>query len=155
MTVWEQALAAWRRPGVEALCLELQNAHGQHPALLLWRHWALTEQRRIGPGTLARAVDLTRRWDGQVIRPLRALRTRLKTSPPHIDEAGRLALRAQIQQDEVAAERLLLDALAALAEAPVAQNPPADGGLGALVEVADAWRPPAPLTLLARLAEAL
>ena len=80
-SAWAFALAAWRRPGVEAASLELQDAHGQLPALLLWRLWTLTEGRAVDAQGLATAVQVARDWEAGVLGPLRAVRRRLRRPP--------------------------------------------------------------------------
>ena len=74
-SAWAFAVAAWRRPGVEATCLELQDAHGQLPALLLWRLWTLEANVR------ARAFYERRGWqlDGT---------TKTTRHPPHPVDVG-------------------------------------------------------------------
>jgi uncharacterized protein (TIGR02444 family) len=150
-SAWAFAAAAWGKPGVEAACLDLQNIHGQCPALLLWRCWTLGEKRDVGPQTLAKAVELAREWDGGIVRPLRALRQRLAAA----SDAGAAlaAVRRRILEAELEAEHALFDALEAMEASAAATSgtPP----LRALADLAEAWRPPAPSALLARLIEAL
>jgi uncharacterized protein (TIGR02444 family) len=141
-TAWEFAVAAWRRPGVETTCLELQDIHGQCPALLLWRGWTLDEGRAVGPARLATAVGIARDWEDGALRPLRAVRERL---------AAHAGVRRKVLDAELEAEHALLDALGALA------TPGASGGesppVQALADLAEAWRPPAPSAPLAVLIE--
>ena len=143
-TAWEYAVAAWRRPGVEAVCLELQDIHGQCPALLLWRAWALDEGRALGPARLATAVEVARAWEDGALRPLRAVRDRL---------AAHAGVRRKVLEAELEAEHALLDALGALAApgAPGGESPP----VRALADLAQAWRPSAPPAALAALVETL
>lgn len=148
MTAWHFALAFWRRPGMQALCLELQNANQQSIALLLWRLWTLDQKRRISVETVSRAVDAAASWNDEVLIPLRAVRTGLKPPRPLFDLAARLSIRDQVQTTELAAERVLLDTLERLA-------PPSgeviEGPLDAMEAMIVAWGHPAPTALLARL----
>jgi uncharacterized protein (TIGR02444 family) len=148
ISAWTFSVAAWKRPGVEATCLELQNVHGQCPALLLWRCWTLEEKRAVGPEQLTMAVAIARGWDSDVVRPLRAIRERLKR-----DGAARATVRRRILDAELEAEHALLDALEAVESpaAPRGESAP----LQALIDLAEAWRPPAPSIALARLVAAL
>jgi uncharacterized protein (TIGR02444 family) len=151
-SAWVFAVAAWRRPAVEAICLDLQDVHGQSPALLLWRGWTLTENRVVGPACLANAVEIARDWEGETLRPLRALRRRLTAPSESVADAAREAVRRRILEAELEAEHALIDALEAL------ETPVAGGGerrLEAMIALAEAWRPPAPAAALARLVEAL
>jgi uncharacterized protein (TIGR02444 family) len=160
-SAWAFAVAAWKRHAVESICLELQEIHGQCPALLLWRCWTLREKRTVGPEGLAKAVEVARNWEGEVLGPLRALRRQL-TAPPSpgivsVAGAARAAVRRRALEAELEAERALVDTLEDL------ETPGVAGGetsaLEALSTLAEAWRPSPPsatvTVALARLARAL
>ncbi len=138
---WLWATAAWTRPGVEAICLDLQNRHGQCPPLLLWRLWAVDAGRSVTPQASDIAVRTTLTWHQTVVTPLRAARRGLAESSGLIDDAGRLALRGQTRAAELAAERLLIEALEGLASAP--SDEPSDAA-AALRAIAAAWGGQAP-----------
>lgn len=151
MSAWAFALEAWRRPGVERLCLDLQDRHGQCVALLLWRLWAAGANRRVAPDALAAAVAAAKAWEGEVVGPLRRVRRTLKSPSVPVDAAALASLRESLSTAEVAAERCLTETLERLApEAAAVPVPP----LEALVELARAWGDPPPEEALARLAAA-
>ena len=149
MSLWDFAVAIYRRPGVEGACLALQDDHGQCVPLLLWRLWAL--DRPIDPIGLRRAVELARTWETSVVAPLRSVRRGLRESFPAVADDSRLALRERLGADELQAERVLLESLEQLAIDGEAAR--ADAA-GALAELVDAWGGEAPAHLLARLAAA-
>lgn len=101
---------------------------------------------------------MTRAWTEAVVEPLRAARRHLATSPVGFDDGGRLALRAQVRGAELAAERLLVDALDGLTDAAV--DGTADGAIDlrraveALLAATAAWGDPAPVERLEALARA-
>ncbi len=136
---------------MEALCLELQDAHRQCVALLLWRLWTLDQKRPVTREIVTCAVDAVTAWNSEVLIPMRVVRTGLQPSRPLFDHAARLSLRDQIQTAELAAERVLLDALERLAPASgeVVESP-----LDAMEAMIEVWGHPAPITLLARLVAA-
>lgn len=144
--LWDWAVAAYARPRVADLCLELQDRAGQNAPLLLWAAWA----RPADAAVLSRAADLARAWEGAAVIHLRAARRGLKAPLTPIDDAAREALRAQVKAAELAAERLLLDTLMTLAP----QGGPA-AAPDALRAAAAAWGRPAPVDRLAALAAAL
>jgi uncharacterized protein (TIGR02444 family) len=148
LTLWDYALAAWRRPAVEAACLDLQTAHGQCAPLLLWRLWTLAEGQPADDATLEAAMAAARAWESAVIGPLRSARRALKEASPGIPDEARIALRDQVRAEELAAERVLLDALDALTPAPAGHRAEA---LPALTKLAAAWGAPAPADALKRL----
>ncbi len=149
-SAWAFAVAAWKRPEVEATCLELQDVNGQCPALLLWRLWTLKDARAVDLDTLDKALQAARHWEDAVLRPLRAVRRQpaFELQP----YATQTALRRKLMDAELEAEHALIDSLEALSpERIVGPTPP----LPALVALAQAWRPPAPVAALDRLIEAL
>ncbi|HLZ84221.1 MAG TPA: TIGR02444 family protein [Caulobacteraceae bacterium] len=152
-SAWAFAVAAWGRPGVEAICLDLQNLHEQSAALLLWRCWTLEANRGVGRDTLAKAVEVARAWDEDVLRPLRALRRRMDPAAASQAESSRAAVRRRILDAELEAEHALLDTLETLET--FAAEPAGPSRLQALIDLGEAWRPPVPRAALARLTQVL
>jgi uncharacterized protein (TIGR02444 family) len=148
LTLWDYALAAWRRPAVEAACLDLQTAHAQSEPLLLWRLWTLAEGRPVDDAMLEIAVAAARTWESAVIGPLRLARGALKTASPGVPDEARMATREQVRAAELATEHMLLDALDAVTPAPAGHQAEP---LAALTNLAAAWGAPAPTDALNRL----
>ena len=138
MRLWDWAVQGYARPGVEALCLELQDEHGQCVSFLLWGAWAGAEGRQIDAEALAEAALLARDWETTVLRPLRSARRALKTVRRGLPNADQAALKARVQAEELAAERLLLEALETKAGA--ASSGPSDVRR-AVDDAARAWDP--------------
>jgi hypothetical protein len=99
------------------------------------------------------AVAIALAWDGDVLRPLRAIRERVGAPVATVDGAGRATARRRILEAEIEAEHALLDALEAV-ESP-APSRVESAPVQALIDLAEAWRPPAPSVALARLVAAL
>jgi uncharacterized protein (TIGR02444 family) len=76
---WDYAVALYGRPGVEAACLELQQRHQIDVNLVLLCLWLGERGATLDEETLARLCHAAERWQIEVVRPLRALRQRLKT----------------------------------------------------------------------------
>ena len=150
VSLWDWSLGAYARPGVEALCLELQDEHGQCVSYLLWAAWAAAEGRAADVGALARAADIARAWERSVVGPLRSVRRALADPKPGLAPAGQRSLRIRIKAEELASERLLLEALEPIA--PPRGEKPLDLRR-ALAEAAAAWGP-APANLIEALARA-
>jgi uncharacterized protein (TIGR02444 family) len=146
MDIWDWSLAVYARPGVADACLTLQDAHGQNVPLLLWAVWAEARD----PALLARGAEATRAWDAVAVRPLREIRRTLKTPQPPVADAAREALREDVKDAELRAERVLLETLAGLGRR--GGGAPA---LEALEAASHAWGNPAPRAALAVLAAAL
>ena len=141
MSYWDWAVSVHGREGVDQALMQLQDAHGQCVAYLLWAAWAAGEGRPLEPVILAQAAALARHWESEATGPLRAARRGLKAAAPPIDDDARLALREQVRTAEFAAERLLMDTLEQLTPSPAG----APGDLGqAMIEASLAWGQAAP-----------
>jgi uncharacterized protein (TIGR02444 family) len=123
--LWDWALEAYGRPGVEAACLRLQDEGGQSVPFLRWALWSAEQGR--APDLLSGAA-LARAWEEEAVGPLRRLRRALKALDP---EPDREAVRDQVKAVELDAERRLLSALERL--------PPLPGGAPADAETLLVW----------------
>jgi uncharacterized protein (TIGR02444 family) len=102
---WDFSLRVYMSEGVGGACLELQEAHELDVNILLFCQWlgasgrgALTE---TDMKTVKAAVDA---WHEDIVRALRAIRTRMKNdmdpAPPALAES----LRQRIQKTEIDCE---------------------------------------------------
>lgn len=146
MRLWDWTLAAYGRPDVPQACLHLQDDHGLNTSLLLWAVWA----GATDPGLLHRAVAIARRWDTEVLWPLRNTRRDLKARMPDVDDAAREGLREDVKAAELRAEQVLMESLEALSPRHEVDDP-----VLALEAVSDAWGVKPPLEALERLSAAL
>lgn len=116
---WAFALTLYAKPGVPAACLALQDGFGADVDMVLFALWAASLGRRLTPACLDAADAAGAVWRRTVIQPVRAARRACRPPPPGaFDHAAADALRAQLLAAELAAERLLLGALQALAPSP-------------------------------------
>jgi uncharacterized protein (TIGR02444 family) len=116
-SLWHFALAVYSGPNVADACLALQDHYGCDVNLLLFAAWlSAIHEHRLLPGEMSEAASAVRDWHGQVVRPLRSVRRRLKSGPPPAPGAACEALRGRIKSVEIEAERLELDVLENLAE---------------------------------------
>ena len=145
MALWDWAVKAYGRPGVEAACLALQDEHDQNVSYLLWAAWACTSD----PSVLARGADIAQRWEILALGPIRMARRGLKPGFSGVPDAPRQALRDDVKAAELRAERVLLEALEALCRPGDAEILPS------LRAASAAWGNVAPSNALAALAQAL
>ena len=110
---WRFSLSRYGRSGVPALCLAIQEETGADVNLLLFGLWLGSEGRLIRACEAARFAEAVGEWHTQIVRPLRAVRKRLK-GWEICPNAPRETLRAGIQKWEIEAERLEQDILFAL-----------------------------------------
>lgn len=107
---WDFAIEAYRRPGVSAACLELQEPYHLDVNLLLFCGWTgAFGMGRLSDEEIARCRDAVAGWHDNVVRGLRGVRRILKSGfddlPGHLGEI-RESLRKQIQAREIDAEHL-------------------------------------------------
>ena len=125
---WDFALIVYRRDGVAEACLALQESHGIDVNVLLFCCW-LGESGRgaLGASEMADALALVDRWHRDVVRPLRAVRNRIKGGLGDIDVEYSDPLRGQIMASELDAEHVEHMTLMAAFERPAAEPmPPAE-----------------------------
>lgn len=127
--LWDFSLAVYGAPGVAPACLALQDRHGIDVNALMASAWLGAAGRGPVPGErLARWIEAVGDWHEAVVRPLRAVRRRLKTPIGAEDRALAEALRARLQKIEIDAEHIeqLMLARAADGAAPPAPAPEAE-----------------------------
>jgi uncharacterized protein (TIGR02444 family) len=119
---WDFSLAVYRRPGVAAACLRLQDEAGVDVNLLLYFCWLATVQAAaLDEAVVRQAVARTELWREDVVRPLRALRRRMKDGIEGMPSESAEALRTEVKRIELQSERLQQDMLFALSGTEVAE----------------------------------
>jgi uncharacterized protein (TIGR02444 family) len=111
---WDYALELYRRPGVEAACLELQQRHSVDVNIVLLCCWLGHRGVVADEAVFARIAEVAEIWQKEVVGPLRAVRSRLKsalTTPQPGSIAARWsdlagALRQRVLALEIDGERL-------------------------------------------------
>ncbi|HBX57414.1 TIGR02444 family protein [Pseudomonas sp. UBA2684] len=111
--LWRFAEDLYQRPGVEAACLHLQS-QGADICLLLCGAWL----GRRGVSWNAERAECLRNgaqfWQREVVSVLRHVRQAWRTAAH--DDSALAALREQVKQLELAAERVQLQRLASLSD---------------------------------------
>ena len=123
-SLWDFSIAVYARPGVAPACLGLQDRLGVDVNLLLLCCWAGASGRLLSADGLAAALAAARPWQDDAVRPLRALRRRLKAGFPAVPAARVEGLRRRLANLELEAERIEQDLIAAAL--PAAPPGPAD-----------------------------
>ncbi|TWC73645.1 uncharacterized protein (TIGR02444 family) [Pseudomonas sp. SJZ103] len=112
--LWSFALSTYARPGVETVCLRLQE-QGADVCLLLCGAWLEQRGAAFEPERMRTLQQLARPWQAQVIEPLRQLRVQWRAMAQQDEPLA--ALRERVKALELDAERQLLTRLEALAQA--------------------------------------
>jgi uncharacterized protein (TIGR02444 family) len=109
------ALELYGSESVAAACLYLQNRHVLDVNVVLFAAFIGARRRQtLTTSCLDAARSRVDAWHREVVRPLRAVRQRLKTGPAPGPNELTTRLRGKLQQVEIDAELIELDQLAAL-----------------------------------------
>jgi uncharacterized protein (TIGR02444 family) len=104
---WAFALDIYARPGVADACLKLQNEAGVDVMMLLVVTFAAVRHRiLLTPSEIRQLDEACRPWREQIVRPLRAIRSGLKTGPLPAPNGETEQFRSKVKAVELAAERL-------------------------------------------------
>jgi uncharacterized protein (TIGR02444 family) len=107
------ALELYAEPGIADACLQLQNECGVDVMMLLMATFAAVRRRvALTPSDVAAMDAACRDWREQIVLPLRALRTTLKSGPAPAPNEQTEKLRSSIKAAELSAERLQNESLA-------------------------------------------
>lgn len=141
--LWDFSLAVYGRPGMPAACLDLQDRLGQDVNVLLFAAWAGMDCNADLPAAELERIDTAvALWRAEVVRPLRAVRRRVKGED---DALYRRMKAAELEAERVQQDRLF--ALSGLIPAPGGGVGVAAANLCRLVPEGD----PAVMALLAAL----
>jgi uncharacterized protein (TIGR02444 family) len=111
----QYALELYGTEGVAAACLHLQDRHVLDVNLVLFAAFIGARRRQaLTTPCLDAARSRIDAWHREVVRPLRAVRQRLKTGPAPAPNELTTRLRGKLQQVEIDAELVELDQLAVL-----------------------------------------
>lgn len=104
---WAFALDIYARPGVADACLKLQNEAGVDVMMFLVIAFAAVRHRiLLTPSEIRQLDEACRPWREQIVRPLRAIRSGLKTGPLPAPNSETEEFRSKVKAIELASERL-------------------------------------------------
>jgi uncharacterized protein (TIGR02444 family) len=104
---WAFALDIYARPRVADACLKLQNEAGVDVMMFLMVAYAAVRHHiLLTPSDIRQLDEACRPWREQIVRPLRAIRTGLKTGPLPAPNSETEQFRSKVKAVELAAERL-------------------------------------------------
>lgn len=105
--IWAFAVDIYARPGVADACLNLQNEAGVDVMMLLVIAFTAVKLRLLlTPGEIRELDEACRHWREQIVWPLRAIRSGLKSGPLPAPNRETEQFRSKIKTVELAAERL-------------------------------------------------
>jgi uncharacterized protein (TIGR02444 family) len=112
---WSFSLALYGMPGVAPALIGLQDRRSLDVNMLLYCCWAGTEGRSLSAADLTAIESMVEPWQVELVRPLRALRRRLKGGGFGAVPADRVeTYRKQLSDLEIEAERIAQETMAAV-----------------------------------------
>ncbi len=105
-SLWNFSLAVYARAGVADACLRLEDEHDANVNLLLWCAWLGAKGYLLEQEQLLQAQRVIASWDENYVKPLRALRRKMK-SEFGVGDANIESVRNSIKQAELHAEQQL------------------------------------------------
>lgn len=100
--LWHFSLAIYAQPGVEPLCLKLQDQHGVNINIVLSNAWLFSQQRRLSTSQW-QVLETTIAPFTQTINGIRKYRRQLKYNPHQ--NRRQAQLRDQVKKLELLAEQ--------------------------------------------------
>ncbi|MDQ2076118.1 TIGR02444 family protein [Marinimicrobium sp. ABcell2] len=108
--LWDFSLRLYRYPGVEPLCLMLQNQWRADVNILFWLRWLETESMAINSTRIQLAEAHIATWNKDAVLPLRKLRMEMKqhygVSDKAIEDTREAIKAAELQAERVVQIRL-------------------------------------------------
>lgn len=104
---WDFSLEIYGRDGVATACLALQDAHQADVNILLYGTWSGRQGVRLQRQEVECLMAAVGDWHGDVVRPLRQVRKRLKLPVDGVSPSPlQAAVRARLQKLEIDAEHI-------------------------------------------------
>jgi uncharacterized protein (TIGR02444 family) len=111
-TFWSFTLGLYGKPGVAPALIGLQDRLGLDVNMLLYCCWAGTDGRLLTAADVKAVEAVAEPWQSEVVRPLRALRRRLKGGFGAMPADRVAAYRKRINELEVEGEHIAQNAMA-------------------------------------------
>src|SRR5262245_30453902 len=111
---WPFSLALYGRPGVAPALIALQDRLGLDVNMLLFCCWAGTLGRSLSAEDIAIVDKVAEPWQAEIVRPLRAVRRRLKGGFAGLPVQAVESYRKRVNELEIAGEQLAQEAMASL-----------------------------------------
>jgi uncharacterized protein (TIGR02444 family) len=111
-TFWSFTLGLYGKPGVAPALIGLQDRLGLDVNMLLYCCWAGADGRVLSRDDLKAVEAVAEPWQSEVVRPLRALRRRLKGGFGAMPTDRVQAYRKRVNELEIEGEHIAQNAMA-------------------------------------------
>lgn len=113
-TFWSFTLGLYGKPGVASALIGLQDRLGLDVNMLLYCCWTGADGRLLSRDDLKAVEAVAEPWQSEVVRPLRALRRRLKGGFGAMPAERVEAYRKRVNELEIEGEHIAQNAMAQL-----------------------------------------
>jgi uncharacterized protein (TIGR02444 family) len=113
-TFWSFTLGLYGKPGVAPALIGLQDRLGLDVNMLLYCCWSGADGRSLSREDLKAVEAVTEPWQSEVVRPLRALRRRLKGGFGAMPAERVEAYRRRVNELEIEGEHIVQNAMGQL-----------------------------------------
>ena len=113
---WRFSLTVYRRPGVEAALLALQERCGSDTNLLLYACWLASRGQALDQRRWRQTMTAVARWQAEAIQPLRRARRAVKAAGADLPPGWAAELRQRLGRLELDLEYLEQHTLFTLAQ---------------------------------------
>jgi len=110
-TFWSFTLGLYGKPGVASALIGLQDRLGLDVNMLLYCCWAGADGRLLSREDLKAVEAVAESWQSEVVRPLRALRRRLKGGFGAMPAERVEAYRKRVNELEIEGEHIAQNAM--------------------------------------------
>lgn len=110
---WNFSVNYYALPGKADICLALQDGKSMDVNVLLFLLWQAQQRRRLSQAEIGEVVTFVESWRMSVVQPLRGVRRFLKEPGKPWETPGIRAFRERIKREELLAERIQQEAMAA------------------------------------------
>jgi len=116
---WKFAIRTYRCEGVADTCLALQDECGADVNVLLFCCWMGATRGEIETDTFNSVLEFSRAWADHVVRPLRSVRTWMKSDGCHVPAMpveSCMNLRERIKKVELESEQMQENVMQAMVD---------------------------------------
>lgn len=152
---WAFSLKFYSQPGIDDICLDLQDRFGADVNIVLYVLWQAHRGQRLSKSDIHKVVEFAGLWQKNVVEPLRKVRRFLKTPPSGWPSQDVNQFRQRVKAEELQAEHLQQNAMEAALNGLGEPDAAATLAMSNLKAYADTLDLEFPSTHLARLSAAL
>lgn len=107
--IWSFATSVYKTEGVAPACIALQNQGHVDIPLLFAVVFACSQNKKISKESVKELHSLVSPWQNSIVKPLRQIRTHLRTGPNPAPNTQTNELRENVKTIELASEKIQIE----------------------------------------------